>query len=56
MFIARQRLGKQVPAEMNTHVSMQRRGKRVSITTDKLLGKSVFCWIRPEAMYVCMYV
>jgi hypothetical protein len=29
---------------------MQRRGKRASITIEKLLGKGVFCLVRPEAI------
>jgi hypothetical protein len=47
-FIARQRLGKQVPAEMNTDatvVSMQRRGIHTTITVDELLGNAVFSWV-----------
>jgi hypothetical protein len=38
-FIARQGLGKQVPAETNTRA-----------TIEGLLGKDVFCWGRSEAI------
>jgi glycine cleavage system pyridoxal-binding protein P len=53
MIIAKQRLNKQVPAEMNTHATteeMQRRGKHNSIITKKLLGNGVFSWIGPEVI------
>jgi hypothetical protein len=53
MFIAKQRLSKQVPAEMNTHATieeMERRGKRTSITTEELLGNGVLSWIRPAVI------
>jgi hypothetical protein len=33
-----------------TAVSMQRRGKRTSISIEELLGNGVFCWSRPEAI------
>jgi hypothetical protein len=56
MFIARQRLGKQVPEEMNMHATIElpflkkQQGKHTSTTIAELLGNGVFCGCRPEAI------
>jgi hypothetical protein len=55
MFIARQRLRKDIPAEMNTHATIELpflcNGEvNTSIIVEELLGNGVFCWIHLEAI------
>jgi hypothetical protein len=47
-FITGQRLGKQVPAEMSTHTTIEE--KHTSITIEEFIRNDGFCWGRPDAI------